>query len=90
MQQTSAPDDSESVSVSTLKRFYSPSLLLKTDSTCQDDSKNTNSFADLARVADGVQTSRCIRRTRLMILNRLRMRISSAAPLQLELNTENR
>ncbi len=36
----------------------------------QDDSNNTNSFADLARVADRVQTSACNRRTRLMILNR--------------------
>eukprot|EP00959_Pyramimonas_sp_CCMP1952_P339609 7112234-Pyramimonas_sp.AAC.1 len=28
----------------------------KIDNICQDDSKNANSFADLARVADPVQT----------------------------------
>eukprot|EP00959_Pyramimonas_sp_CCMP1952_P136834 2863321-Pyramimonas_sp.AAC.1 len=35
---------------------------------CQDDSNNTNRSADLARVADQVQSSRCDRLTCLMIL----------------------
>eukprot|EP00959_Pyramimonas_sp_CCMP1952_P067695 1412887-Pyramimonas_sp.AAC.1 len=51
---------------------------------------NTNVFANPARVADRVRTSRCFRRTQLMILNRVRVRISSVALLQLELITESR
>eukprot|EP00959_Pyramimonas_sp_CCMP1952_P010504 220206-Pyramimonas_sp.AAC.1 len=70
MQQTNGPDDSESVSV----RISSSALLqlelrAKTDSTSQDDPNDTNSFADLARVSDRVQTSGCNRRTRLIILH---------------------
>eukprot|EP00959_Pyramimonas_sp_CCMP1952_P315505 6603371-Pyramimonas_sp.AAC.1 len=36
---------------------YSPSSVQETDSTSQDDSNNTNSFADLDRAADRVQSS---------------------------------
>eukprot|EP00959_Pyramimonas_sp_CCMP1952_P291765 6102636-Pyramimonas_sp.AAC.1 len=47
-----------------------PELCAQIDSTSQDDLNNTNSLANLARVADRVQTSQCDRRTRLMSLNR--------------------
>eukprot|EP00959_Pyramimonas_sp_CCMP1952_P144413 3023175-Pyramimonas_sp.AAC.1 len=47
-----------------------PELRAKTDSTSQDDSNDTNSFADLARVADRFQTSGCNGRTRMIILHR--------------------
>eukprot|EP00959_Pyramimonas_sp_CCMP1952_P408468 8560784-Pyramimonas_sp.AAC.1 len=46
-----------------------PEFRAKTDSTSQDDSNDTNSFAELARVADQVQTSGCNRRTRLISLH---------------------
>eukprot|EP00959_Pyramimonas_sp_CCMP1952_P108950 2278115-Pyramimonas_sp.AAC.1 len=70
MQQTKGPDDSVSVSVrmSSLA-LLQPELRAKTDSTSQDDSSGTNSFADLARVVDRVQTSGCNRRTRLITLH---------------------
>eukprot|EP00959_Pyramimonas_sp_CCMP1952_P190846 3991045-Pyramimonas_sp.AAC.1 len=56
----------------------------------QDDSNNTNRFANLARLADRVKTSRFNRRTRLIILNAIAVFTSSVAVLQLELSTENR
>eukprot|EP00959_Pyramimonas_sp_CCMP1952_P119176 2491532-Pyramimonas_sp.AAC.1 len=38
-------------------------------SVCQDDWNNTNRFADLAQLADRIQTSGFNRRTRLIILS---------------------
>eukprot|EP00959_Pyramimonas_sp_CCMP1952_P450461 9432123-Pyramimonas_sp.AAC.1 len=60
MQQTNAHDYFESV----IARISSaaplqPELRAKTDSTSPDDSNDTNSFADLARAADLLQTSGC-------------------------------
>eukprot|EP00959_Pyramimonas_sp_CCMP1952_P039294 822503-Pyramimonas_sp.AAC.1 len=52
--------------------------------------QGTITFVDPALVADRVQTPRCLRLTRLMILDALGVPASSAALLQLELNTENR
>eukprot|EP00959_Pyramimonas_sp_CCMP1952_P078625 1643399-Pyramimonas_sp.AAC.1 len=49
------------------------------DNICQDDSQNAHCFADLARVADPVQTFRCSRPAGLMIP------MSSLALLQPEL-----
>eukprot|EP00959_Pyramimonas_sp_CCMP1952_P373286 7817329-Pyramimonas_sp.AAC.1 len=49
---------------------------------------NTNSSADLARVADRIQTSGYFRRTRLTTLDRLGVPTSFVAILQLELSTE--
>eukprot|EP00959_Pyramimonas_sp_CCMP1952_P428140 8966854-Pyramimonas_sp.AAC.1 len=69
MQQTNAHDVSESVSVHISSvALPQPELRAKIDSTSEDHSNNTNSFASLARVADRVQTSGCNRRTRLIIL----------------------
>eukprot|EP00959_Pyramimonas_sp_CCMP1952_P424480 8890743-Pyramimonas_sp.AAC.1 len=65
-----------------------PELRTKTDSTSQDNPNDTDSFADLARVADRVQTSRCNRQTRLLILNQCMY--VPALPLNLELSIENR
>eukprot|EP00959_Pyramimonas_sp_CCMP1952_P428939 8983849-Pyramimonas_sp.AAC.1 len=48
---------------------HNPSEVQKTDSTSQDNSKNTNSFAILERAADRVQSSGFERQTRLMTLN---------------------
>eukprot|EP00959_Pyramimonas_sp_CCMP1952_P254213 5310598-Pyramimonas_sp.AAC.1 len=58
-------------------------------SFCQDDWNNTNSFADLARLGDRVQTSALNRRTRLIILHALALLTSSLAALELELCSEN-
>eukprot|EP00959_Pyramimonas_sp_CCMP1952_P149738 3132917-Pyramimonas_sp.AAC.1 len=71
MQQTSPHDDIEpaSVRISSVA-LLQPELRAIVDSTSQDDSNNTNSFANLTRVADRVQTSECDRRTRLMSPNR--------------------
>eukprot|EP00959_Pyramimonas_sp_CCMP1952_P423226 8865273-Pyramimonas_sp.AAC.1 len=71
MQQTSAHNDSEPVSVR-IKSVapLQPELRAKTDSTSQDDSNITDSFTNLARVADRVWTSKYDRRTRLMRRNR--------------------
>eukprot|EP00959_Pyramimonas_sp_CCMP1952_P036615 766117-Pyramimonas_sp.AAC.1 len=55
---------------------------------CQDDSNNTNRFADLARLAERVQTSGVKRRTRLMVLNAIGVLTSTVAALQLELSTK--
>eukprot|EP00959_Pyramimonas_sp_CCMP1952_P467327 9491399-Pyramimonas_sp.AAC.1 len=60
MQQADASDVSESFSVITSPVApLQPELVQKTDSTSQDDSNDTNSFADPARAADPVQTSPC-------------------------------
>eukprot|EP00959_Pyramimonas_sp_CCMP1952_P347790 7285254-Pyramimonas_sp.AAC.1 len=70
MQQTNGPDDSEPVSVRTSSlALLQPELRAITDTTSQDDSNDTNSFANLARVVDRVQTSGCNRQTRLIILH---------------------
>ena len=61
-----------------------------TDNAYQVDSNNTNRFADLARLADRVQTSGFNRRTRLIILNAIGVLTSSLAALQLELRTKYR
>eukprot|EP00959_Pyramimonas_sp_CCMP1952_P257744 5385902-Pyramimonas_sp.AAC.1 len=66
-----------------------PRVELRTESSCQDDSKNTNMFADLARLTDRVETSRLNSRTRLIILHRLAVLTSSVAVLKLELSSEN-
>eukprot|EP00959_Pyramimonas_sp_CCMP1952_P366261 7670968-Pyramimonas_sp.AAC.1 len=66
MQQPNANDDS-SVRISYVA-LLQPKLRVKIDSTSQDDSNNMNSFANLARVADRVQTSGFNRRARLIIL----------------------
>eukprot|EP00959_Pyramimonas_sp_CCMP1952_P090849 1901820-Pyramimonas_sp.AAC.1 len=58
MQETNAPGDTESVHV-------------RNRSIAPPNIKNTNSFADVARVPDRVQTSGCNRRTRLLILDRI-------------------
>eukprot|EP00959_Pyramimonas_sp_CCMP1952_P239416 5003539-Pyramimonas_sp.AAC.1 len=58
------------LSLPALQPPYSPSNVQKTDSTSQDDSNHTNSFADLVRAADRVPSSRFDRRTRLMSSNR--------------------
>eukprot|EP00959_Pyramimonas_sp_CCMP1952_P425767 8918072-Pyramimonas_sp.AAC.1 len=64
-----APDDFHSASlIISSVAVLQLELVQKTDSTCQDDSNNTNRFANLAQVADRVQTSRCDRERRLMIL----------------------
>eukprot|EP00959_Pyramimonas_sp_CCMP1952_P303543 6352154-Pyramimonas_sp.AAC.1 len=70
MRQTDAPDVSQSIPVIISPAAYSLSSMQKTDSTSQDDSNNTNSFANLAPVADRVETSACNRQTRLMSANR--------------------
>eukprot|EP00959_Pyramimonas_sp_CCMP1952_P091931 1924463-Pyramimonas_sp.AAC.1 len=59
MQQMNAPDDFGWVSViiSSVAVMQLELSTTKTESTCQYDSNNTNSFADLARVADRIQTS---------------------------------
>eukprot|EP00959_Pyramimonas_sp_CCMP1952_P201545 4214461-Pyramimonas_sp.AAC.1 len=46
-----------------------PEVRAKTDSISQNNSNDTNSFADLARVADRVKSSGCNRRTRLIIVH---------------------
>eukprot|EP00959_Pyramimonas_sp_CCMP1952_P148466 3106351-Pyramimonas_sp.AAC.1 len=53
-------------------RTYSCRILelKKTDSARQTDWTNTNRFAELARAADRVQSSRWDRRMRLIIFNR--------------------
>eukprot|EP00959_Pyramimonas_sp_CCMP1952_P239718 5009399-Pyramimonas_sp.AAC.1 len=62
MQQTDGPDDSEKVSVRMSSvALLQPELRAKTDSTSQEDSNDTNSFADPARVTDRFQTSGCNR-----------------------------
>eukprot|EP00959_Pyramimonas_sp_CCMP1952_P137495 2877657-Pyramimonas_sp.AAC.1 len=67
MQQTSASDYYASVSV----RISSVAPLEQTTgSPCRDGPSDTNSLADLARVADRFQTSACDRRTRPMSPNR--------------------
>eukprot|EP00959_Pyramimonas_sp_CCMP1952_P380549 7972689-Pyramimonas_sp.AAC.1 len=72
MQQTNAPGDTESVHVRTSSVApLNLELNTETDITGQNDSKNTNSLTDLARVADRDQSSGCNRRTRLMILSRV-------------------
>eukprot|EP00959_Pyramimonas_sp_CCMP1952_P278797 5829287-Pyramimonas_sp.AAC.1 len=72
MRQTDASDVCESTPLITSPVApYSPSQVQKTDSTSQDDSNNTNSFADLGRAADRVQSSGFDRRTRLMSPTRL-------------------
>eukprot|EP00959_Pyramimonas_sp_CCMP1952_P361776 7576703-Pyramimonas_sp.AAC.1 len=71
MLQTNGPDNSESVSLRMSSvALLQPEIRAKTDSTSQDDSNDTNSCADLARVADRVQTSGRNRRTCLIILHR--------------------
>eukprot|EP00959_Pyramimonas_sp_CCMP1952_P451767 9458758-Pyramimonas_sp.AAC.1 len=71
MQETNPHDDIESVSVRISSvALIQPELHAIIDSTSQDDSNNTDSFANLARVADRVQTSECDGRTRLMSPNR--------------------
>eukprot|EP00959_Pyramimonas_sp_CCMP1952_P472112 9499514-Pyramimonas_sp.AAC.1 len=71
MQQTNAHDDFESVPVRiSSEALLQPELRAKIESPSQDDSNNTNSFANLARVADRIQTYGCNRRTRLIILHR--------------------
>eukprot|EP00959_Pyramimonas_sp_CCMP1952_P247421 5172177-Pyramimonas_sp.AAC.1 len=70
MQQTNAPDYSASVSVR-ISSVAAAELEFSTEyRQFRDDSGDTNSFADLARVADRVQTSACDRQTRLMSLHR--------------------
>eukprot|EP00959_Pyramimonas_sp_CCMP1952_P175061 3658307-Pyramimonas_sp.AAC.1 len=69
-QQTNAPNASGSASVRTSSvALLQPELIQKMGNICQEDSENRNSFADLARVADPVQTSACNSRTDLMIPN---------------------
>jgi hypothetical protein len=65
-----------------------PSSVENTDNAYQVDSKNTNRFAGLARLADRVQTSGFNRRTRLMILSAIAVLTSSVAVLKLELRTK--
>eukprot|EP00959_Pyramimonas_sp_CCMP1952_P293938 6147488-Pyramimonas_sp.AAC.2 len=56
MQQTNAHDDVKSVSVRISSvALLQPELRANIDSTSRDDSNNTNSFANRARVADRVQ-----------------------------------
>ena len=50
------------------------------------DSNNTNRFADLARLADRVQTYLFNRRTRLIILRAIGVLTSTVAALQLDTN----
>eukprot|EP00959_Pyramimonas_sp_CCMP1952_P232080 4850143-Pyramimonas_sp.AAC.1 len=59
---------------------YSPSYVRKSTAS-QDNSNNTNSLANLARVSDRVQISECDRRTRLMSLT-IPVTTSPAAPQQ--------
>eukprot|EP00959_Pyramimonas_sp_CCMP1952_P377047 7897642-Pyramimonas_sp.AAC.1 len=71
MQQPNAPHASGSFSVRTSSvGLLQPELRAKIDSTSQDHSDNTHSFADLAQVTDPVQTFRCNGRTGLMSPNR--------------------
>eukprot|EP00959_Pyramimonas_sp_CCMP1952_P141506 2961530-Pyramimonas_sp.AAC.1 len=70
MREKNAPGDTGSVYMRTSSVARLNLQFRETDSTCQDHSCDTSSSADLARVADRVQTSRRNRRTRLMILNR--------------------
>eukprot|EP00959_Pyramimonas_sp_CCMP1952_P035674 746962-Pyramimonas_sp.AAC.1 len=64
MQQMNAPDDFGWVYVD-ISSGCARQLELSTGN--RHDSNNTNSFADLARVADRVQTSGCNRQTHLII-----------------------
>eukprot|EP00959_Pyramimonas_sp_CCMP1952_P235453 4920209-Pyramimonas_sp.AAC.1 len=71
MQQAEAPDVSESIPViNSPADPLQPELIAENDCTSEDHWKNTNSFADLARAADRVESSECDRRTRLMSPNR--------------------
>eukprot|EP00959_Pyramimonas_sp_CCMP1952_P019459 411149-Pyramimonas_sp.AAC.1 len=71
MQQPNAAHAFGSFSVRTGSvALLQPELRAKVDSTSQDHPNNTNSFANLARVSDQVETSECNRRTRLMSPNR--------------------
>eukprot|EP00959_Pyramimonas_sp_CCMP1952_P007159 149786-Pyramimonas_sp.AAC.1 len=71
MQEPNAPHASGSFSERTSSvALLQPKLRANIDSTSQDHSNNTHSFANLARVSDRVQTSQCNRRTRLMSPNR--------------------
>eukprot|EP00959_Pyramimonas_sp_CCMP1952_P165786 3465142-Pyramimonas_sp.AAC.1 len=71
MQQADAPDVSGSIPlIISLQRPYSPSYVQKIDSTSEDDSNNTNSFANLARAAGRVEGSECDKWTRMMSRNR--------------------
>eukprot|EP00959_Pyramimonas_sp_CCMP1952_P056344 1176634-Pyramimonas_sp.AAC.1 len=90
MEQTNASDDLQSIS---MRISFVAALQLELITENQeflDDSNNTNRFADLARLTVRVQTSGLNRRTRLIILNRLAVLISSASVLKLELCSENR
>eukprot|EP00959_Pyramimonas_sp_CCMP1952_P216040 4518747-Pyramimonas_sp.AAC.1 len=73
MRQADASDVCESTPVITSHQHCSPpqrALREETESTSEDDSTNTNSFASLDRAADRVQSSGIDRRTHKMILNR--------------------
>eukprot|EP00959_Pyramimonas_sp_CCMP1952_P110169 2305048-Pyramimonas_sp.AAC.1 len=71
MEQPNALRASGSFSVRTSSvALPQPELRVKIDSTSQDHSNNTSSFAIVARVSDRAQTSECNRRTRLISSNR--------------------
>eukprot|EP00959_Pyramimonas_sp_CCMP1952_P138078 2890086-Pyramimonas_sp.AAC.1 len=82
MQQTDAPDVFESIPVITSP--YSPRLVHKTNSTSEDESNNTNSFANLALAADRVQSADATD-----VSESIPVITSPAAPLELELSAEN-
>eukprot|EP00959_Pyramimonas_sp_CCMP1952_P380818 7978921-Pyramimonas_sp.AAC.1 len=71
MQQADAPDAFESMPVITSPATpLQPELSGETENTSEDDLNNRNTFADLARAKEQVQSSQCDRRTRLMPPNR--------------------